>query len=121
MAGKTGTTNDYRDSWFAGFSGDLLTINWIGRDDNNSTGLTGASGAARVWAAFMAQAAERSLAYRVPDGIEHYWIDEASGKLSGENCKGARSLPFIEGSEPFDRAPCVETGSPILEWFRELF
>jgi penicillin-binding protein 1B len=122
VAGKTGTTNDYRDSWFAGFSGDLLAINWIGRDDNNSTGLTGAAGAARVWAAFMAEAAERPLAaYREPEGIEHYWIDETSGKLSERNCKGARMLPFIEGSEPFERAPCVNTGSPIIKWFRELF
>jgi penicillin-binding protein 1B len=121
VAGKTGTTNDYRDSWFAGFSGDLLAVNWIGRDDNNSTGLTGASGAARVWAEFMGRAAERSLAYRVPDEIEHYWIDEASGKLSGRNCEGARLLPFVEGSEPFERAPCVTAANRIFEWFRELF
>ena len=122
VAGKTGTTNDFRDSWFAGFSGDLLAVNWIGRDDNSSTGLTGASGAARVWAAFMADAAERPLAaYRAPDGIGHYWIDETSGKLSGRDCKGARLLPFVEGSEPFERAPCVNTGSPIIKWFRELF
>ena len=60
--------------------GDLLAVNWIGRDDNSSTGLTGASGAARVWSTFMADAAQRPLAYRVPDGIEHYWIDEESGK-----------------------------------------
>ncbi|MGD8631541.1 MAG: penicillin-binding protein 1B, partial [Gammaproteobacteria bacterium] len=49
IAGKTGTTDDLRDSWFAGFSGDHLGVVWIGRDDNASTGLTGSSGALRIW------------------------------------------------------------------------
>ena len=121
VAGKTGTTNDNRDSWFAGFSGDLLAVNWVGRDDNAATGLTGATGAARVWSRFMAGASETSLAYRVPEGIEHYWVDEASGKLSARHCEGARLLPFIEGSQPDERAPCTKTRNRIMEWFRDAF
>ncbi len=121
VAGKTGTTNDNRDSWFAGFAGDLLAINWIGRDDNAATGLTGATGAARVWSHFMARASHQPLAYRVPDGIEHHWVDETSGKLSGRRCADARLLPFVKGTEPIERGPCANTSERIIEWFRELF
>src|SRR6185295_13534675 len=53
VAGKTGTTDDLRDSWFAGFSGDYLAVVWMGRDDNKSTGLSGATGALKAWLAFM--------------------------------------------------------------------
>ena len=121
MAGKTGTTNDNRDSWFAGFSGDLLAVNWVGRDDNSSTGLTGASGALKIWGSFMAGASHKSLAYRVPDGIEHFWVDEQTGELSARNCSGARLMPFISGSQPRQKADCIKTGTRIGEWFRELF
>jgi penicillin-binding protein 1B len=121
VAGKTGTTNDNRDSWFAGFSGDLLAVNWVGRDDNAPTGLTGAAGALRIWADFLANTPRTSLAYRVPEGIENYWIDEASGKLSAENCEGARLLPFIQGSQPRERIECTKTSRRILDWFRDLF
>jgi penicillin-binding protein 1B len=56
LAGKTGTTNDSRDSWFAGFSQDLLAVVWLGRDDNGKTPFTGATGALQVWTSFMRKA-----------------------------------------------------------------
>ena len=59
-AGKTGTSDSQRDSWFAGFTGSHLAVVWVGRDDNKQTGLYGATGALQVWIAFVAQAAERS-------------------------------------------------------------
>ncbi len=121
VAGKTGTTNDGRDSWFAGFSGDLLTVTWIGRDDNGGTGLTGSSGALKVWAHFMARASERSLAYRMPAGIRTYWIDESNGWLTGKGCPNARLLPFIEGSQPRQRTACSGRKSNIRDWFQSLF
>jgi penicillin-binding protein 1B len=121
VAGKTGTTNDNRDSWFAGFSGDLMTVSWIGRDDNGDTGLTGASGAARVWGHFMARASRAPFQYRVPEGVEYFWVDENDGRLSARRCEDARLLPFIPGSQPDQRAPCIQRGNPIIEWLRELF
>ena len=57
--GKPEPSNDGRDSWFAGFSGDLLAVSWIGRDDNGGTGLTGGSGALKVWGHFMARASRQ--------------------------------------------------------------
>jgi penicillin-binding protein 1B len=127
VAGKTGTTNDGRDSWFAGFSGDLLAVTWIGRDDNGGTRLTGSTGALKVWAHFISRASRQPLAYRMPDGIEPHWIDERNGYLTGEGCPHARMLPFISGSEPRSRTNCSpkpdNTGSSpgIRRWFESLF
>jgi len=123
VAGKTGTTNDGRDSWFAGFSGDLLAVSWVGRDDNGSTGLTGSSGALKVWAHFMAQASEQSLAYRMPDGIETHWIEAGTGLLTGEGCPNAKLLPLATGSQPKQRTNCLprRERSRIKDWFESLF
>ncbi len=122
VAGKTGTTNNGRDSWFAGFSGDLMTVSWIGHDNNDATGLTGASGALKVWAHFMARASKRSLRYRMPDGVETHWISNDTGLLSGKGCPDARLLPFISGSEPRKNADCkAATSSGIVDWFQSLF
>jgi penicillin-binding protein 1B len=123
VAGKTGTTNDGRDSWFAGFSGDLLAVSWIGRDDNGVTGLTGGSGALKVWAHFMSRASKQPLAYRMPDDIQTQWIDDHSGYLTGEGCPNSRMLPFINGSEPRQRTDCAprNEGSGVKDWFESLF
>ncbi len=121
VAGKTGTTNDGRDSWFAGFSGDLLAVSWIGRDDNGGTGLTGSTGALRVWAHFMARASQRPLGYRMPDQMTPHWIDSSTGYLTGEGCPDARLLPFITGSEPSRRSNCAGRSNPIKDWFQSLF
>ena len=124
VAGKTGTTNDGRDSWFAGFSGDLVAVSWIGRDDNSATGLTGASGALKVWADFMSRASRQPLEYRPPDGIELVMIDASNGYRTGEGCPHARLLPFIAGSAPEQRTDCARQQTrpgSIGDWFRRLF
>jgi len=121
VAGKTGTTNDGRDSWFAGFSGDLLAVTWIGRDDNGGTGLTGSSGALRVWSHFMAAASQRPLGYRMPDGVNVQWIDDSNGFVTGKGCPNARMLPFISGSEPRQRTNCTARKTGIKDWFQSLF
>src|SRR5690606_25290961 len=67
-AGKTGTSDDLRDSWFAGFSGDHLIVAWIGNDGNAGIGLTGGSGALQIWSRVMSSVETRSYAPPPPDG-----------------------------------------------------
>ena len=118
-AGKTGTTDDLRDSWFAGFTGDRLGVVWIGRDDNQPTGLTGSSGALRIWRDVFANTASADLQPPGED-IEYHPIDPVSGLLADESCVDAVQLPFIRGSAPAEQAPCAGRPRP-LDWFEELF
>ena len=106
VAGKTGTTNDLRDSWFAGFSADWLAVVWVGRDDNRPAGLTGASGAMAIWGRIMRALDPEPLAVQPPPGVSYFWIDPETGRLSAETCPGALAMPCIEGSEPRQWADC---------------
>jgi penicillin-binding protein 1B len=123
IAGKTGTTDDFRDSWFAGFTGDRLAVVWVGRDDNQSTGLTGSSGAMAVWGEMMAGLDPEPLLLALPEDIEQVWIDPASGLLSDGGCPGAVELPFIAGSAPTESADCGprSPGRSIKSWFERIF
>ena len=107
VAGKTGTTNDLRDSWFAGFSGDRVAVAWVGRDDNGPTGLTGSRGALPVWGELMRRVDNLSLQMMPPPGVEYHWVD-STGQLAAEHCEGAMAFPFIAGSQPVNVAACVE-------------
>jgi penicillin-binding protein 1B len=69
MAGKTGTTDDMRDSWFAGFSGDKVAVVWVGRDDYKPMGLSGGNGALRVWGEFMLAMDQEPLSTAPPEGV----------------------------------------------------
>lgn len=106
LAGKTGTSNDSRDSWFAGFGQDLLAVVWMGRDDNGQTPLTGASGALQVWANFMQTANPRSLNMSPPSNVVMAWVDAYSRLGSAQGCPGAVQMPYIRGSEPFAGESC---------------
>ena len=122
VAGKTGTTDDLRDSWFAGYSADRLGVIWIGRDDNQAMGLTGTSGAMQVWGDLFSRIPSRSLEPQPPEGVEWLWIDAATGLRSEQGCPGALPLPFIAGSAPEAFAPCARAPVPRpLQWLREIF
>ena len=113
VAGKTGTSNDLRDSWFAGFSNNKLGIIWVGNDDNKPIGLTGSSGALRVWTDIMKQTGIQSLSLAPPDNIEFSWIEQSSGRLAADYCEGAVQFPFIRGSLPLDKADCIRDRASI--------
>ncbi|HEY2905752.1 MAG TPA: PBP1A family penicillin-binding protein [Vicinamibacterales bacterium] len=101
-AGKTGTTNDLRDAWFVGFTPDLLTVVWVGFDDNQPVGLTGARAALPIWTAFMkgALAGRASVPFDEPGGINWVEIDADTGKLAGPSCPKTIREAFIPGTEP---------------------
>jgi penicillin-binding protein 1B len=121
VAGKTGTTDDLRDSWFAGFSGDYMAVVWMGRDDNKPTGLTGATGALKGWMSFMAETSHVPLNFEAPAGISYAWVDDSTGLLSAENCDGARYMPFMEGTEPTGQGPACSPLEGVQSWFKSLF
>jgi len=124
VAGKTGTTDDLRDSWFAGFTGDRLGVVWIGRDDNKPTGLTGSTGALRVWRDLFTQFNNSGWVQPAVEGIDYQWIEPASGLLADSGCPDAVQLPFIAGSEPVQHAACVKGKQALpdpVDWFKELF
>lgn len=95
VAGKTGTSNDLRDSWFAGFDSDLLTVVWLGRDDDHPIDLSGGSGAMVVWAEFMKTVNSKSLEPLTPSQIQWRWVDYNSGNWTREGRAGAVLMPFI--------------------------
>ncbi len=95
VAGKTGTSNDYRDSWFAGFSGSHLVVTWVGHDDNSPTGLTGTTGGLAVWSRLMGSIVTSSFEPMLPEALEHRWVDYFTGLETSPFCNGsAVSLPF---------------------------
>ncbi|MCG8611422.1 MAG: penicillin-binding protein 1B [Pseudomonadales bacterium] len=121
LAGKTGTTNDSRDSWFAGMTGDYLGVVWVGRDDNQRTALTGATGALRIWSEIMRGMPQRSFNPVLPEGVDHYWIMEESEKVTDSGCEGARELPFIVGTQPVEYQNCQSGFGQIKGWIKNLF
>lgn len=122
VAGKTGTTDDLRDSWFAGFTGNRLAVVWLGRDDNAPVGLSGATGALQIWGMLMRAIGPTLEPFEPvePEGIEWARIDPRSGLRADGACAGGVELPFIAGSAPRERAPCTDAANPI-EWLRRIF
>jgi penicillin-binding protein 1A len=104
LGGKTGTTNDFSDAWFMGFSPELTTGVWVGNDDNKSLGWgeTGAKTALPIWRDFMkvALAPYPRRDFEVPDHIEFQRIDRTSGLLADANTQNAYFQPFLEGTAP---------------------
>ncbi|WP_286240099.1 penicillin-binding protein 1B [Neptuniibacter halophilus] len=122
LAGKTGTSNDQRDSWFAGFAADRMAVVWLGLDDNGKLPFTGSGGALRAWTELMVRERPHSFMAVQPEGIEYQWVEEKTGRISAEHCEGVRQLPFIKGTAPQEYAECAENQqNNSLDWFKKWF
>ena len=123
VAGKTGTSDDMRDSWFSGFSKNNQVTAWVGYDDYSPSKVTGSSGALRIWIDFISRTQQVSLndTETEVENIEYYWIDDNNGLRARRGCEKAINLPFIYGSEPSRWSPCVgATRKTIMNWFRDI-
>jgi penicillin-binding protein 1B len=112
FAGKTGTTNNYRDSWFVGYSPRVLSLVWIGFDDGRTTRLSGANGALPIWIKHMSRVVGMvpEAEFRRPGGIVVREIDPETGMLSTPQCPQLRSEYFVEGAEPTMLCPLHDLG-----------
>ncbi len=101
-AGKSGTTNDLRDAWFVGFTPELLTVVWVGLDDNMPLGLSGTQAALPIWTNFMmrALAGRPNVPFDAPEGLVYAEIDRDTGKLATPACPKTLQEAFIPGTEP---------------------
>lgn len=105
-AGKTGTSNDGRDSWFAGYTGSHLAVAWVGNDQNQATGLYGATGAMRIWSALFRQLPTAPLSVG-GDGLEWAWVDASEYATTEETCPGATRYAFVAGRLPPQHRGCA--------------
>jgi penicillin-binding protein 1B len=121
-AGKTGTSDGSRDSWFAGFGNDRLVVTWVGNDGNADIGLTGGTGAAQIWARIMRRVDAASYDAPPPEGAENLWIDFETGLATDQECPNAVYLAVSSRAVPPKAVDCGSTrtrvGSRLREWFR---
>jgi len=111
-AGKTGTTDDYKDAYFIGYTPKIVCGVWVGFDHPRSLGLTGAQAALPAWANFMAEASSGDAEDFVrPEGITMAVIDPSSGELATTACPRSIAMPFLSGTEPTVFCP-LHGGAP---------
>ena len=126
IAGKTGTSSDTRDSWFAGFTGSYLSVVWVGYDDNRVTGLTGAAGALPVWADTMASLKPVSFEPIAPDSTEDRWISFDDGLETTPTCSpdavliGVPKNTALPGNPRCNPSQPASVGEKIKSWFKSI-
>ena len=125
VAGKSGTSSELRDSWFAGFSGSHVAVVWVGYDDNRPTGFTGSSGALTVWARLMAGLDTTPRSAQMPDTLTSVNIEFATGQRAEHVCANdvvAVAVPL--GAEPAWKPSCENQAASLVEkageWLRDM-
>ena len=118
LAGKSGTTSDYKDAWFVGYTGGFVTAVWVGKDDNTAMrGVTGGSSPAAIWRGFMEQALTRLDAPRIPNGppMPEGWVapDPVGDLMSGLDDGGTPVEPVEPNQgEPYADQPTAQYQQP---------
>jgi penicillin-binding protein 1B len=108
VAGKSGTSSDQRDSWFAGFSGSHLAVVWVGYDDNSPTEFTGSSGALTVWSRLMASLHTTSRVPTPPETIVDVPIEFGTGLRAEPSCgQDVVTVAMLSGAEPPVKPGCT--------------
>ncbi|MFT2111073.1 transglycosylase domain-containing protein [Marinomonas sp. 2405UD68-3] len=107
FAAKTGTTNEQRDSWFVGITGDYSTTVWLGADNNKPLSITGGTGAQRVWIDLMKQLNPKSLVSTLPEGVKRFQINPDEYAIAADRCENKETLSFLEGTEPQTTTSCL--------------
>ncbi|HZO21423.1 MAG TPA: penicillin-binding protein 1B [Steroidobacteraceae bacterium] len=126
VAGKSGTSSDLRDDWFAGFSGSHLSIVWVGYDDNRPTGFTGSSAALPVWARVMAGLGTSSWSAPMPESLAETWINYQSGGQVDTSCaEDAVPIAVPVGTQLAVQPGCGSSGIESIvkragEWLRDI-
>ncbi|HEU4686217.1 MAG TPA: PBP1A family penicillin-binding protein [Nitrospira sp.] len=119
-AGKTGTTDGYRDAWFVGYTPELVIGVWVGFDDEQPVRLTGAQAALPIWMELAKRMVRgRSPSFAPPPGIVTRMVDPKTGQLATSQCPDPVSEIFIEGTEP--TVYCEIHGGGLLEKLRHTF
>jgi penicillin-binding protein 1B len=122
FAGKTGTTNNYRDAWFIGYSPRILSLVWVGFDDGKSVRLAGGDACVPIWTRHMNRidGMTPDVDWRRPDDVTEREIDPASGYLATPYCPGTRSEVYVAGTEPEMVCPLhAGSGDPSPFWREE--
>ena len=104
VAGKTGTTSNYRDAWFVGYVPDLLTAVWVGFDDGTPLRMSSGEAVVPIWADFMSKTTHSSGEIKAPQGVSIVQVDAATGHLWQDGCGPEVTVAFLSGTEP--QEPC---------------
>jgi penicillin-binding protein 1B len=112
VAGKTGTTNDFRDAWFVGYTPDILALVWVGFDNGDPIKATGAAAALPIWADLMSAIPQyRSEAdFNMPDGVEKIVVCSVTGQRAVAGCPGPTEVYFLAGRAPTEDCPLHDKG-----------
>jgi len=119
LAGKTGTTSNYRDAWFVGYAPDLLTAVWVGFDDGTPLRMSSGESAVPIWGAYMQKAPHASGEIRQPPGVTITEVEAMTGRLWQPGCGPSVTEVFLTGTEPSERCGGPFEGSFAMGEFTE--